>query len=135
MPHMTSYDHGAIVLVRFVFADATGAKQRPALMLSTEPYHAGRRSFSSQPSRATSGDSCRRLRIRQTQGRLALRTRNARVQWPAIFREQLDIEELTGILIWRQGQDGIRIVSDNLTVNNQDLTTRSSLEAHENGRG
>ena len=39
---MTSYDHGAIV-VRFVFADETGAKQRPALILSTEPYHAGRR--------------------------------------------------------------------------------------------
>ena len=42
MPRMTSYDHGAIVLVRFVFADETGAKQRPALILSTEPYHAGR---------------------------------------------------------------------------------------------
>ena len=42
---------------------------------------------------------------------------------------QLDIEELTGILIWRQGQDGIRLVSDNLTLNNQDMTTRSNFEA------
>ena len=40
---MTSSDRGAIVLVRFVFADETGAKRRPALILSTERYHAGRR--------------------------------------------------------------------------------------------
>lgn len=40
---MTSSDRGAIVLVRFVFADETGAKRRPALVLSTEQYHAGRR--------------------------------------------------------------------------------------------
>ena len=43
MPRMTSYDRGAIVLVRFVFADETGAKQRPVLILSTKQYHAGRR--------------------------------------------------------------------------------------------
>ena len=40
---MTSIDRGAIVLVRFVFADETGAKRRPALILSTDRYHAGRR--------------------------------------------------------------------------------------------
>ena len=37
-----SYERGTIVLVRFVFADETGAKQRPALILSTPQYHAGR---------------------------------------------------------------------------------------------
>ena len=68
------------------------------------------------------------LRADSRSGRLALSTRNARVDWPAIFRQQIDIEELTGILIWRQGQDGIRIVSDNLTLSNQDLTTRSNFE-------
>lgn len=40
---MTSSERGAIVLVRFVFADETGAKRRPALVLSTERYHADRR--------------------------------------------------------------------------------------------
>ena len=29
--------------MRFVFADEKGSKRRPALVLSTEPYHAGRR--------------------------------------------------------------------------------------------
>ena len=39
---MTSYDRGTIVLVRFVVADETGAKQRPVLILSTPQFHAGR---------------------------------------------------------------------------------------------
>ena len=39
----TTCDRGAIVLVRFVFADETGAKRRSALILSTDQYHAGRR--------------------------------------------------------------------------------------------
>ena len=68
------------------------------------------------------------LRADSRSGRLALSTRDARLEWPAIFREQLDIEELIGILIWRQGQDGIRFVSDDLTLNNQDVTTRSNFE-------
>jgi len=68
------------------------------------------------------------LRADSRSGRVALSTRDAQVDWPAIFRQQLDIEELTGILIWRQGQDGIRLVSDNLTINNQDLTSRSNFE-------
>jgi mRNA interferase MazF len=40
---MTTVDRGAIVLVRFVFADESGAKRRPALILSTARFHAGRR--------------------------------------------------------------------------------------------
>ena len=43
MPRTTTCDRGGIVLVRFVFADEKGAKRRPALILSTEPYHVGRR--------------------------------------------------------------------------------------------
>ncbi len=43
MPRTTTSDRGAIVLVRFVFADEKGAKRRPALILSTDEYHAGRR--------------------------------------------------------------------------------------------
>ena len=40
---MTSCSRGDIVLVKFVFADEKGAKQRPALILSTDSYHQGRR--------------------------------------------------------------------------------------------
>jgi mRNA interferase MazF len=40
---MTSFKRGDLVLVRFVFADEKGAKQRPGLIVSTDRYHQGRR--------------------------------------------------------------------------------------------
>lgn len=40
---MTRYSRGDIVLVRFVFADEKGVKQRPGLIISTDHYHYGRR--------------------------------------------------------------------------------------------
>lgn len=39
---MTSCSRGDIVLVKFVFADEEGAKQRPGLILSIDGYHKGR---------------------------------------------------------------------------------------------
>lgn len=40
---MTSYRRGEIVLVKFVFADEKGVKQRPGLIVSADHYHQGRR--------------------------------------------------------------------------------------------
>lgn len=40
---MTSFSRGDIVLVKFVFADEKGAKQRPGLIVSADRYHQGRR--------------------------------------------------------------------------------------------
>jgi mRNA interferase MazF len=39
---MTSYEHGDVVLVRFIFTNETGAKCRPAVIISTNDYHRGR---------------------------------------------------------------------------------------------
>ncbi len=39
---MISFKQGDVVLVRFVFSEETGAKRRPALILSTTDYHTGR---------------------------------------------------------------------------------------------
>lgn len=36
------YKQGDVVLVRFVYTDETGAKHRPALILSSDEYHQGR---------------------------------------------------------------------------------------------
>lgn len=38
----TPYSRGDIVLVNFVFSGETGAKRRPALVVSSETYHRGR---------------------------------------------------------------------------------------------
>ena len=39
---MTGYEHGDVVLVHFIFTDETGAKHRPAVIISTSDYHNGR---------------------------------------------------------------------------------------------
>ena len=39
---MTTYKQGDVVLVRFVFTDESGAKRRPAVVVSTSEYHQGR---------------------------------------------------------------------------------------------
>ncbi len=68
------------------------------------------------------------LRADTGSGRVALTTTNAQLEWPEMFREPIAIGELTGVMIWREGRDGIRLVSDNLTFNNADVRTRSNLE-------
>lgn len=40
---MTTYRRGDVVLVRFVFADEKGIKQRPAVLVSSARYHRSRR--------------------------------------------------------------------------------------------
>ena len=39
---MTGYSRGEIVLVEFGFSEGHGSKKRPALILSSPSYHAGR---------------------------------------------------------------------------------------------
>ncbi|MEK6608478.1 MAG: type II toxin-antitoxin system PemK/MazF family toxin [Myxococcota bacterium] len=62
MPSTTNSSRGEIALVRFVFADEQGAKRRPVLVLSSEPYHAGRQevivaALTSNTTRLLPGDS------------------------------------------------------------------------------
>jgi mRNA-degrading endonuclease toxin of MazEF toxin-antitoxin module len=39
---MTGYKRGDVVLVRFIFSDETGERQRPAVIVSSEEYHKSR---------------------------------------------------------------------------------------------
>jgi mRNA interferase MazF len=39
---MTEYSRGDVVLVGFIFADESGVKRRPAVIISSEVYHSGR---------------------------------------------------------------------------------------------
>jgi uncharacterized protein (TIGR02099 family) len=68
------------------------------------------------------------LRTDSRTGRMTLLTRDAVFDWPGMFRQPLDIEELRTTLVWRQGLDGIRLVSDDLTLSNADMETRSNFE-------
>jgi mRNA interferase MazF len=39
---MTGYKRGDVVLVRFIFSDETGERQRPAVIVSSSAYHQSR---------------------------------------------------------------------------------------------
>jgi mRNA interferase MazF len=39
---MTGYKRGDVVLVRFIFSDETGERQRPAVIVSSDAYHQSR---------------------------------------------------------------------------------------------
>ena len=60
-------------------------------------------------------------------GRLELNTSGAALDWPGLFRSQLEAD-LRGIVVWRAGQDAVRVVSDDLLVANSDATLRTNLE-------
>ncbi|MBI4312813.1 MAG: type II toxin-antitoxin system PemK/MazF family toxin [Chloroflexi bacterium] len=42
MPPTTPYKRGDVVLVNFLFSEETGAKRRPALVVSSDAYQQGR---------------------------------------------------------------------------------------------
>ncbi|HEU4617638.1 MAG TPA: YhdP family protein [Gammaproteobacteria bacterium] len=68
------------------------------------------------------------IRADSSSGRVSLATRGAALDFPALFRNRLAIDELSGIVVWRKGFDGVRVVGDDLVLANRDATTRTSLE-------
>jgi len=68
------------------------------------------------------------LRADSRSGRLELDTHQASFSWPTVFRQTFDLPTVRGILVWRAGQDAIRVVSDDLTIETPDATLRSNLE-------
>jgi uncharacterized protein (TIGR02099 family) len=61
-------------------------------------------------------------------GRLELTSSSAVLDWPTVFRGALDLAELRGIVVWRAGQDAMRIVSDDLSVVTPAAALRGNLE-------
>ena len=59
---MTTYKRGDIVLVEFGFSEGIGSKKRPALVISSDPYHQSRQevvvaAITSNVSRVLYGDT------------------------------------------------------------------------------
>jgi uncharacterized protein (TIGR02099 family) len=61
-------------------------------------------------------------------GRLELASEGAALDWPALFRSTLAVPELKGIVVWRAGQDAVRVVSDDLLVATPAASIRANLE-------
>jgi uncharacterized protein (TIGR02099 family) len=68
------------------------------------------------------------VRADRRSGRVELRSTTATLDWPVVFRAPLAIDSATGIVVWREGQDAVRVVSDDLVVATPDASTRTNLE-------
>ena len=60
-------------------------------------------------------------------GRLELDTTGVALDWPGMFRSRLEAD-VKGLVVWRAGQDAVRVVSDDLVVGTRDATLRTNLE-------
>jgi uncharacterized protein (TIGR02099 family) len=61
-------------------------------------------------------------------GQVELRTGAATLDWPTMFRSPLGLTELRGTVVWRRGQDAVRLVTNELIAATADASTRTSLE-------
>lgn len=68
------------------------------------------------------------LRADSRAGRLELASENATLDWPALFRDVLEVPEVSGLVVWRAGQDAVRVVSDDLRVVTPAAALRTNLE-------
>lgn len=68
------------------------------------------------------------LRADSDSGRVSFASSDAAFDWRQVFGETFGVDRLSGIVVWRKGFDGVRVVSDDLLLANGDASTRSSLE-------
>ena len=68
------------------------------------------------------------MRADTRSGRVDLRTGDSSFDWPQMFRGPLPIKSATGVVVWRQNQNEVRVVSDNLALATPDASARTNLE-------
>jgi uncharacterized protein (TIGR02099 family) len=68
------------------------------------------------------------IRADSRTGRLELASTSATLDWRTLFRGVLDVPELRGTIVWRTGQDTVRVVSDDLLVVTPAASLRTNLE-------
>ena len=68
------------------------------------------------------------VRADERSGRVEFLSGDVRIDWPRHLPESLDMDELRGLMVWREGQDVVRIVSDDMLVRAGDTAARSNLE-------
>jgi uncharacterized protein YhdP len=68
------------------------------------------------------------LRADTRSGRIELKSRGVSFDWPTVFRAKLPINNLNGLVVWREGQNAVRVVSDNLAIGTPDASMQSSME-------
>ncbi len=68
------------------------------------------------------------FRTDTSSGGLHLNTRQARLDWPVLFGEPLDVANLSGRVTWRQGASGWALSGRELVLDTPDGQSRSTLD-------
>jgi uncharacterized protein (TIGR02099 family) len=68
------------------------------------------------------------LTAEERSGTLELDSRDVMLEWPTIFPDAVSTTSVSGALLWRQGRDVVRVVSNDLTVGLLGTDVKSSLE-------
>ena len=68
------------------------------------------------------------LRTDERSGRFNIFTEDLKFDWSTYFREPLEMDLFSGIFLWRRGQSNVRLVSDDLILENQDGSINLDLE-------
>jgi uncharacterized protein (TIGR02099 family) len=112
-------------LRNFELSFAKGADGRPDYSMSAEFAGLGTLPYRQWPGvTAVSGE----VHADAHSGRLELKTEGATFDWPDLLRSRVEITDLHGLVVWRTGQDAVRVVGDDLVVATRDATLRTSLE-------
>ena len=68
------------------------------------------------------------VRADPTSGSLDLSSTDVVLDYPGFFAGPLGAVSLSGILVWREGRGGLRVVGDDVAIDSPDFAVRSSLE-------
>lgn len=68
------------------------------------------------------------VRADPTSGSLDLSSTAVVLDYPDFFAEPIGAVSLSGIVVWRQGRGGLRVVGDDVAIDSPDFAVRSSLE-------
>lgn len=69
------------------------------------------------------------LRADSRGGRLQLESATSTLSWPALVDPSLELEDLSGVVVWREGRDALLVVTDDLTLRVFGAEISTSLEA------
>ncbi len=117
-----SRPHGDL---RAVSVDVTRAGRRLDYTLAAQFSGLGFAPYNGLPGvTALTGE----MRADTRSGRVDLRTGDSSFDWPQMFRAPLAIKSATGVVVWRQNQNEVRVVSDNLALATPDASARTNLE-------
>ena len=69
-----------------------------------------------------------RVRTDSRTGRVEFDSSSVRLNWPELFRQPLNARNFRGVVVWRQGRNAVRVVTDDLALQLFDGSLRSNLE-------